>query len=160
MSLSFRGAVLAVAFSLVICIPSSTIAQQTSDEGSHAGPPHRLPPDYRMTNLQVLPKDIPQRELIAQMRQYMGALGVRCAFCHEDNEQTHLLNFAADTKPQKQTARIMIGMVNELNQKYLATLPTGDAKVTCYTCHRGRSIPESQPAPPAGTTPSGGTPAQ
>ena len=36
----------------------------------------------KFENLKVLPKDIPQRELIDVMRGFAGALGFRCHNCH------------------------------------------------------------------------------
>ncbi|HEV2274776.1 MAG TPA: c-type cytochrome [Acidobacteriaceae bacterium] len=123
------------------------------DAGAHP----RLPADYRFTNLQVLPRDIPQRELIGQMREYMRALGVHCSFCHEDDELNHRTDFASDAKQEKRTARVMIRMVSELNGKYLATRPIADAKVTCYSCHRGEIKPLSQPPlSPAAALPAAG----
>jgi hypothetical protein len=36
----------------------------------------------KFTNLQVLPKDVAKRELVAAMRGIASDLGVRCAHCH------------------------------------------------------------------------------
>lgn len=94
-------------------------------------------------NLQVLPKDISGKDLIATMRGYTAALGVECSFCHAENPQTHRLDFSSDANPHKNTARIMIRMLNEINTKYLATAD-GDAPVksaSCGTCHRGNALP-------------------
>lgn len=110
---------------------------------------HRERP--RPTNLQVLPKDISTQDLIATMHGYEHALGVECSFCHAQNPQTHRLDFASDANPHKNTARIMIRMVNEINTKYLATAD-GDApadmkQATCGTCHRGNKMPPPFVAP-------------
>jgi hypothetical protein len=102
------------------------------------------------TNLQVLPKDISSPDLMATMHQFTGGLGVRCAFCHAENDQTHRLDFASDAKPEKAAARIMLQMTQNLNAKYLTELPDhGEMmKVSCGTCHRGQSTPaEFTPAP-------------
>jgi thioredoxin reductase len=104
---------------------------------------HEMP---KPTNLQVLPKDISGAELIATMRYYTKALGVECEFCHAEDPQTHRLNFALDTKPDKTIARTMMRMTTEINEKYLSTVDDPDATpaektVTCGTCHRGHSMP-------------------
>jgi hypothetical protein len=106
------------------------------------------------TNLQVLPKDIATPELMSLMRGYTKALGVECEFCHAQDEQTHRLNFASDTKPEKGTARTMMAMTMEINKKYMSTINDPDATpadktVTCGTCHRGNSMPAQFSAPAA-----------
>jgi hypothetical protein len=147
-----RWASLSMAFSVVFFVTCSALAQQPAGNA----------PPLKFTNLQVFPKDIPSADLLKQMRQFTVDLGVRCTFCHAENEQTHRPDFAADAKPEKATARIMIAMTETINTKYLATLPIGEAKASCYTCHRGHSEPEAQPPAPAeparGAAP-GGAPA-
>ncbi len=97
--------------------------------------PRRPVPEPK--NLKVL--KVPASELIPLMRNYSVSLGVRCDHCHVQG------NFASDEKPQKETARKMIQMAENLN----TTL--GDGKVTCYTCHRGEVEPKTiAPAPPPG----------
>ncbi|MGH9586217.1 MAG: c-type cytochrome [Acidobacteriaceae bacterium] len=102
---------------------------------------HRERP--RPKNLQVLPKDISNRDLIATMRGYTAALGVECSFCHAQNPQTHRPDFASDANPHKNVARTMIRMLNEINTKYLATAdPDAPVKsASCGTCHRGNALP-------------------
>ena len=72
------------------------------------------------------------------MRQYTQALGVTCDHCHVQGDR------ASDEKPQKETARMMIAMVNDINAKF----PDAAAKthVTCYTCHNGKVTPLTAPA--------------
>lgn len=126
-----------------LLLPSACLlAQNAPAEHPH----HELP---KPTNLQVLPKDIAPADLIAIMRGFTGSLGVHCSFCHEQNAQTHEMNFASDAKPEKTSARIMMRMTHEINTKYLAELPDHDEmKVGCGTCHRGHSMPEPfTPAP-------------
>ena len=96
------------------------------------------------TNLQVLPKDIKQDELIAMMGGFTRALGVRCNHCHVG--QPGALNYAADDKQAKRTARVMIEMVRDINARQLAALPARaepSIKVECITCHRGTSEPRT-----------------
>ena len=104
---------------------------------------HEMP---KPTNLQVLPKDISGAELISTMRYFTKALGVECESCHAEDPQTHHLNYALDTNPDKTTARTMLRMTAEINEKYLSTVNDPDATpadktVTCGTCHRGHSMP-------------------
>ena len=54
------------------------------------------------------------------------------------------MDFAADDKPQKGMARMMIKMVKELNGKYFADMHDDAGKsisVACVTCHRGNTSP-------------------
>jgi hypothetical protein len=75
------------------------------------------------------------------MAKYAAALGQRCNFCHVQGD------FPSDEKPEKNTARMMITMVKDINSK-IAAASGGTAKeyVTCYTCHRGKTEPETAPA--------------
>ena len=67
---------------------------------------------------------------------FTAALGVQCTFCHVQGIMD------SDDKPQKVTARMMLTMTREINDKF------GDGKlhVRCYTCHRGSSQPLTEPA--------------
>lgn len=58
-----------------------------------------------------------------------------CTYCHGND------GFAADDKYTKKVARVMIAMTQRANEEWGAkhTAPTG---VTCYTCHRGKNVPE------------------
>jgi photosynthetic reaction center cytochrome c subunit len=73
----------------------------------------------------------PADQLIESMHLIRGALGVSCEFCHEDPDR------AADTKENKETARMMMRMVMDINKNNFK----GEQEVTCYTCHRGHAIP-------------------
>ena len=84
-------------------------------------------------NLQVLPKSMSKDELKAYMKAQSKALGVECDHCHD------MPNAEKETK-NKTTARAMMRMQNDINDKYLKT---ADSKVTCDTCHRGKEKPES-----------------
>ena len=115
-----------------------TTAPQSAPEGQ-AAPRARRPAPGPPQNLQVLPKDISRADLIATMQKVAGSLGVRCDFCHVPG------NFASDDKDTKQTARRMLRMVNDINKDNFSGRP----EVSCYTCHRGSTMPESQlPAKP------------
>jgi photosynthetic reaction center cytochrome c subunit len=74
------------------------------------------------------------------MGNFRIAMGQQCTFCH-----VAMNDFASDENPKKETARHMLLMVNEINAKF----PDGKVHVTCYTCHRGKTIPEMAPTPAA-----------
>jgi mono/diheme cytochrome c family protein len=134
-------------------------------------------------NLQVLPKDTPTQDVVATMQQFTRALGVQCTYCHiqvtaplltaeEAQAQAAAappaagrgrgrgrgqngpqMDFAADDKRQKLTARVMLTLVSEINAK-IATLATSPGlrkpgaelvRVQCATCHRGVPNPQLLP---------------
>lgn len=105
----------------------------------------QFPPDHPK-NLKVLPMDIPVRSLLDTMRTFTGALGVRCSFCHvgKEGEPLSSYDFAADDKPEKTKARVMMRMVKAIDGEYLTQLASHTQPpvvVTCMTCHRGVSVP-------------------
>jgi len=100
----------------------------------------------KFTNLQVLPKDMARPELVALMRSYAGALGVRCEQCHVGAEAPDFkgTDFAADAKEPKRTARLMMKMVRFINEESLPRPARSPAvRVECVTCHRGQRIPRT-----------------
>ena len=110
------------------------------------GPPTvrgQFPPDS-LQNLQALPKSMEVSELIDVMKGFAIGLGVRCHYCHigEEGQPLAEFDFVSDDKPEKRKARVMIRMVQQINERYLADLeqrgsPTVD--VACVTCHRGQA---------------------
>ena len=96
-------------------------------------------------NLRVLPKDSSAADVKNLMDQYGRELGVKCEYCHVQSARTQQLDYASDDNPAKQTARVMISMLGEINNKYLAQLD--DQKypvlVTCGNCHQGQADPPS-----------------
>ncbi len=104
----------------------------------------QLPEEF--TNLQVLPKDISQRELIDTMRGFCAALDVRCSHCHvgEEGQPLSTFDFAADDKHDKRAARLMLKMTRAINEEYVAALEEkkeAPVEVRCATCHRGQEHP-------------------
>ena len=97
------------------------------------------------TNLRVLPKESSTADIKALMDEYGQELGVKCEHCHTQDSRTQRMDYASDDNPAKQTARVMIAMLDEINSKYLAQLD--DQKypvlVTCGNCHQGRADPPS-----------------
>ncbi|HSA91596.1 MAG TPA: c-type cytochrome [Terriglobales bacterium] len=100
-------------------------------------------------NLKVLPKGTKGAQLGEVMRGFAFALDVRCQHCHvgEGSDLTKF-DFPSDEKITKQKARLMIQMVQDINQTYLTQLtklesaPQERVEVTCMTCHRTASKPE------------------
>jgi hypothetical protein len=88
-------------------------------------------------NIQVL-KGMPASQLDAVMAFFTGSLGVKCTHCHTPGQ------FEKDDKPAKQTSRRMIQMVFDLNKGSLSGIGSGG--VSCFTCHRGETRPESVPS--------------
>jgi len=87
-------------------------------------------------------------------------LGVECNTCHtvDPNKKRPdgrpMLNFPDDSKPEKETARLMLKMTAEINKNYTSMVESkqnneASAKeVTCGTCHRGHFDPPAFVAPP------------
>lgn len=100
----------------------------------------------RPQNLQVLPKDLAPRSLVRLMKRYEQDLGVTCSYCHVENRDTGKLDYVSDENPKKHIARIMIAMLDDINDRHLAQLGA-DARyaagVTCGSCHRGRANPQA-----------------
>jgi hypothetical protein len=108
-------------------------------------------PPAPMKNLQVLPKDTPQPQVIAMMRAFNTGLGVNCDHCHtwvKPGDPTN--DMASDVKVAKVVAREMMRMTTEVNTKLAASIqkPADQiARVECATCHRGAAIPVLPPPP-------------
>ena len=87
------------------------------------------------TNLKILKP----AQVEPMMRAARAGLGQPCSLCHERGK------WSDDGKPEKLTARMMIGLVGDINAKF------GDGKmhVTCYTCHRGEEMPATTAPAPA-----------
>lgn len=104
----------------------------------------QIPEEF--TNLQVLSEEIQQRQLVATMRGFASALGVRCNHCHvgEDPDSLEGYDFASDEKETKRTARVMMRMTQRINGTIKSEAEREDAiDVRCVTCHRGVAEPES-----------------
>jgi hypothetical protein len=104
--------------------------------------PGQLP--QKFTNLQALPKNIAPADLVATMKGFTAALGVRCEHCHVgEGDDLSKFDFASDAKPTKKITRTMIHMVHHINDEHLKGIgdPKRQPKVTCFTCHRGEQTP-------------------
>ncbi len=96
-------------------------------------------------NLQVLPKDWPGTRLRPVMTGFTRALGVRCSYCHKGEEGKPLstYDFASDENPNKNRAREMYRMLEDIDNHLKKIEPSGDKRVNmwCHTCHHGRPRP-------------------
>ena len=86
------------------------------------------------------------------MEGFATNLGVRCQFCHVGKEGLPLEEFdvVSDEIPQKKTARIMMRLTDDINKQLDAAVPRAagvEARVTCITCHRGKSTPTNTKEP-------------
>jgi len=109
----------------------------------------QIPDEF--TNLQLLNKDINKRELINIMRNFAGALGVRCNYCHAGKEgmeaspnDLSTIDFASDKIPAKDITRVMMKMTSNINDEHLTQISehSKSVNISCETCHKG------MPAPP------------
>jgi len=95
----------------------------------------------REKNIKIL-GDLPASQLTPVMNYFASSLGRRCNFCHVNNNGQW--DYVADTKPEKNTAREMIKMVQGINKGNFK----GNPAVGCFTCHRGSSSPVRVPQLP------------
>ena len=152
--------------------PQAAPAQQPQAGGPPPPPPRNWPAP---TNLKVLPKNLTGQQVRDIMEQWEGYLGVHCSTCHTPDPTRKgpngrpELNFADDSKEEKQTARIMYTMTEDINVNYVSKVPSSDEPVTCGTCHRGHLGPEpfelpkedhDRPRRPEGQAPAGAKPPQ
>jgi hypothetical protein len=147
-----RFSLVAVCAASLLSLPALAQTPAAPPAGGQARVP--IPPPK---NLKVFPKDTSSEDLIKIMRGYVGDLGVQnCAYCHATNPETKRTDFAPDTNPMKDKARVMITMTQDINKTYLTQLASRKStdSVTCGTCHRGMPVPEAfVPKPPAPRTP-------
>ena len=82
------------------------------------------------------------------MKFFAQSLGVRCTFCHVGTEGQPLssFDFASDAKREKQTARMMLAMVQRINTQDFGVTDMSKSRVTCFTCHRGSEHPLTAPS--------------
>lgn len=110
-------------------------------------------------NLKVLPKDFTGRQVHETMEGWAGSLGVHCDTCHMADPNNigpngrPRLKFDDDSKTDKQIARLMYTMTEQVNAdtiKKAMDMDTEDmgSPVTCGTCHRGHKMPEKFVPPP------------
>lgn len=131
---------------LLAAVAAQAAAQQPGSAGA------------KRPKLEVL-QSLPEAQLFPLMNLVATSLGVRCDYCHvqanPDLSRTPSnvggWVWDSDDKPPKRRAREMMKMVVELNGSRFK----GEAKVTCYTCHRGATQPARLPPLPPPPDPGG-----
>lgn len=138
-----HGAALAIAYMMLLGMTTFAHSDDSAPAGAEAVGEVSFPRS-KPINLKVLPKDISPAELGKQMKRFEVDLGVTCNHCHVQDPTSRKFDYASDENPDKETARQMITMVQDINNKYLARLG-GDRRyavpVTCGSCHQGESSP-------------------
>jgi hypothetical protein len=161
-SLSVAAAVFAAATFALTAVAQAPQTEPSAPPpgGQMSGMQHRQMP--APTNLQVLPKDLTGDQVHHIMEGWANALGTHCDTCHAPNPNATVepgqrphLDFALDIKPEKNTARLMYKMVQDINTNYIDKVKNSGVPVSCGTCHRGhldppmfRPEPEHHEGPP------------
>jgi hypothetical protein len=112
----------------------STIVYEKQPEADWEAPHPAKPAEEVYKNIQVF-KGMPATDVMVAMRSFTRALGVHCEFCHDEKA------FESDDLHPKLAARKMILMARQINTDNFH----GHMRVTCWTCHRGATEPESAP---------------
>jgi len=92
-------------------------------------------------NIQLF-KTMEAGRLAGTMGFWSNALGVTCKHCHVIDQ------WEKEERPEKQIARDMVQMVSEVNThllKNIKNLDSPEPRIGCWTCHRGKLIPEFVP---------------
>lgn len=97
------------------------------------------PAEEVFKNVQAL-KGIPADEFMSTMGFFSASLGISCGDCHTAESGGDWAKYADDSDRKRRT-RGMIAMVNTMNKNFFA----GRRVLTCYTCHRGSTSPETTP---------------
>lgn len=94
-------------------------------------------------NIQIL-KDVPASQIFPIMHLFNASLGVRCEYCHVQDERREMF-WDRDDKQHKKDARKMIQMTLDLNKASF----NNRLEVSCFTCHQGHAHPINTPLLPA-----------
>jgi hypothetical protein len=129
---AFAITMVVLSISWIVAISQTPVAAQGA--GATRGSDQKV--ENVFMNIKALTGE-PAELLNPTMVLFEAALGVGCGFCHDADANKREL----DTKPQKNTARRMIEMVNAINKNTFG----GAKQVTCFTCHMGRSTPIATP---------------
>jgi hypothetical protein len=125
-------------------VVASSVVVMLGAQATSPPPAGRPQVNFTRANLQVLPKDVPVRDLVNLMRTFALGLDVRCQYCHVgEGDDLSAVDFASDAKPTKKLAREMMRMTEDLNARIGTLVKTSSdgPRMTCYTCHRGSTKP-------------------
>src|SRR5205085_2998049 len=142
-------AVVCAALSVIAAVMLAGRVARVSSAARQAQPSDK-PVEQTRKNIQVL-KGLPSSQLVPLMNFVAVSLGVRCDFCHVKQGKDPKTGFdnwvwESDDKQEKKTARQMMQMVISLNHSQGFGLDPGE--ISCYTCHRGSTRPQSLPTLP------------
>ena len=135
-------AIIAVASLAMFSGRSLVFAAQASAPPPPPGQPGGPPQGFKApnpTNLKVLPANLTGEQVHDIMEKWEGELGTGCKTCHTADPKNlgpngrPRMNFADDSKEEKQTARKMVKMVEEINASYISKIDSSGAPVTCGT---------------------------
>lgn len=138
----------------------SAIGQEPEHAEHAPGAQHPHPPAPPPKNLKVLPKTLTGDQVHDIMHKWEAQLGVECNTCHAEDPNRKMpngrpaLNFADDSKPEKETARLMLKMTMGINKDYTSKVESkhdnaeSAKQVSCGTCHRGHFDPPAFVPPP------------
>ena len=136
-----------ITLAIFLCAISLTLVSRAEEA---AFTPQGAQAERTFKNLQVL-KGLREAELYQTMNFIAVSLGENCTFCHVTNgrdPKTNQINWVweSDDKPEKQTARRMLQMVQLINGSNKVDFQPN--AVTCHTCHRGQRTPVGLPSMP------------
>lgn len=129
-------------------LAASACGQTAPSAEQPAVPQHEAHHHSAPTNLKVLPRDMTGDQVHDLMHDWEADLGVTCKTCHTENPKDigpngrPRLNYADDSKQEKQSARLMYRMLDEINSNYVAKIEGSGVPVTCGTCHQGHLNPD------------------
>ena len=91
-------------------------------------------------SLKLLPVETHVHGADSLMGEFRDALSVDCNYCHGGGKPQEW-----DLNPRKDIARKMILLVRQINANFPGTgvYPQGNPAVTCWTCHRGSTHPDT-----------------
>ncbi|HVZ17817.1 MAG TPA: c-type cytochrome, partial [Terriglobales bacterium] len=123
---------------LLFIICASLLLSQRAANGQSSR--DMRPAEQVFKNVQSL-KGIPTDEFMSTMGFFSASLGISCSDCHTPESGGDWSKYADDDNPRKKRSRGMIAMVNTMNKSFFG----GRRFLTCYTCHRGSTTPETTP---------------
>ena len=153
MKIGSRRAVCGMA-ALVVCllVMALAVGHASPQAGGQPAAQEQTPlSEQYFKNIQVL-RGIPVDEFMDTMGMFAAATGMNCVDCHVAESDGNWPKYAEDND-YKRTSRMMVVMMNTLNQSYFG----GRRVLTCYSCHNGGRRPRTLPnlvtqyavAPPA-----------
>ena len=145
------GRALGVAVALTVCLVALGVGHAAPQGAGQAAAEQTPMSDKYFKNVQLL-RGIPVDEFMDTMGMFAAATGMNCVDCHVAESDGNWPKYAEDND-YKRTTRMMIVMMNTLNQSYFG----GRRVLTCYSCHNGGRRPRTLPnlvtqyavAPPA-----------